>query len=344
MKQLYIIPLLIALAGCADHDHADDDTPTIRLALTAEPAVGAVSRQVIEGTALPQGTEIGLFAYAYTAGDPWVGTEIYGNEAGTVGAATAGGSPITALPEERYTTGLHAFYAYYPHKATLTTADPVIRGDLFVDADADGKQIDWLASSPQEGIVARATPVDLVFDHLTAMIRIKAGKNPPAGEDVKLERIEVTTADSQKFEYNLRTRVLTSAIAGGATTIVPVLEANGHATDHLIEMLPAVGDLPATLAASVLVLPLSEVTKLSFVIDGTRFDTPDSWNGFTAVQAGQYTTIYLTAETGHATLEVGELEYADGGNNTIALQQRGFGIGQIEWNNEEETINIPTTR
>lgn len=346
---------MLVLAACASDDDGSTGHPillSVGQAVTAE-----ATRAAVVGTKMPEGSEVGLFAYAYHAGDDsWPAEpDVWNNERAMVQAQTIGGSGSLLKPDvagfydEADVTLNYAIYAYHPYVEALTATDPVIAGDLFEAMDNAGNgQHDWMWSTPLKGVTAEGYAgkyVPLRFAHLTTMLCLKVGVRGETTAGPELRRIGVKTGGSQAFFFDVSAGTLLPAEGGKSEYNCKPTPNTGDDT-YIIPWL-AMDDtayyakpVPTEVAENILVMPATQITGLSFVVDNRVYTTVDiegGWPGFAVGQAGTFHTISLVLTDTDLCVEIGAPEWIDE-NTRIAMEEAGVELGADDWNAGQDQI------
>lgn len=323
-----LLTMALLLFACGEEEAAS--RRPILLSAGSAVSVEPATRAPVIGTQLPVGDEVGVFGYTYTGNNSWNLTpNVWDNNIGLISPAVPGeGNPI-GLPIRYYADydigATYSFTAYYPFVDGVTAANPIISGDLFApDDEPTNGQHDWMWSRVRD-ITAQTKEVALQFKHLTSMLWISGGTT---GEDMVLQQITVETETSQAFELD---------IARGAMDTKA-----GGMTEHTQKMEQPIVKEPQTLG-HLLLLPRTQVTKLTFTISGKRHATPDSWTGFATGRAGTYNPVNLVLNESTLSIEIGVAEWEDGGKTTTlnkTLIVETIMIGEQEWEDEEPTTEL----
>lgn len=327
----YLLWLALLCYGCSG-DGGRDEFPSYKIsfALSSEITTEVEARSVINGSSLPQGDTVGIFAYSYSNLLEWPDVpDIYDNEPGIIGLYSAGvrNSPVT-LTEKIYTTDSHAFYSYYPYRSGISLDKREITSDLMNDLEPDGSQTDWMWYS-ETGVLASPYPVRLRYDHVMALVHLMIGRTADVNVELNLENITIETAESQKFIFNIQSGVVTMQ-SGGATSY----SVSPKPTEGTTFIVPPLDNdkKPTETAAQILVLPSSEIKALSLNINGEMYTTPSDWKGFIAPKAGIFRIVNITLGVSDITIQLGGQDWGQGGDTDVTQKEIIITLGQQGWN------------
>lgn len=318
MKSLLITSLLcttlLFAGGCSKERQVD--APSGRTAIRLGTSVrGSIEASTRADTPGPLSTTVGIFAYAYSSSDAWVTSPvIYTNASATVGVFADGANPLT-LPLKYYVPGAtHAFYAYSPWVDGLTAAAPTFDNDMFTE------QTDWLWCK-KAGVLLNTNPLYrevLTLNHTMSMVNFAIKKEENIATVLTLEKIEITTSNSQKFTFDVSTGTVTSQ-AGGTLAFAHT------ALDYTV---PTVY---GTAMAQTLLLPSSVITKIAFTINGETYETPVSGWSLTTDVKGTFKLIEVNIKETEIVITIGGQEWKPGEDTDLTNGSVTISIGDGGW-------------
>ena len=179
-----------------------------------------ITRAALEGTTLPSGSSIGVYALKNTADFDWSTSNIYcmkniewtSNALGVFSPANGNKYYYFCSPN---TTNIYAYYPYSSTAISEATAGvaPLLSFGI-VSATAD--QVDYLYATPLTALSPTDQTKELTFNHSLSMIRFYLSKDSDVTESLVVNSISIKTTNSQKGTMNIATGAVT--LDASATT------------------------------------------------------------------------------------------------------------------------------